>query len=114
MMRDSGPANWTNYYWYEVGTDLGVGKAAMIYDADILGYFHNPPGAPAPARSPGTPARRARTAPADQPVDLVAGDERQVDKEGAAWLFLQWATGKDHLRMAALERNMSTRSASRS
>ena len=41
MLRDAGPPNWTNYYWYEVGTDLGAGKAAMIYDADILGYFNN-------------------------------------------------------------------------
>ena len=37
--RDAGPPNWTNYYWYDVGNDLGAGKAAMIYDADILGYF---------------------------------------------------------------------------
>ena len=28
MLRDAGPPNWTNYYWYEVGTDLGAGKAA--------------------------------------------------------------------------------------
>src|SRR5918997_6548779 len=41
MIRDAGPPNWTNYYWYDVGTDLGAGKAAMIYDADILGYFNN-------------------------------------------------------------------------
>src|SRR4029450_6964566 len=41
MIQDSGPKNWSTYTWYQVGTDLGAGASAMIFDADILGYFMN-------------------------------------------------------------------------
>ena len=62
MLRDAGPPNWTNYFWYDVGNDLGAGKAAMIYDADINGYFQNTtPGAPVEARSPGIQVRKDPT-----------------------------------------------------
>ena len=39
MIQDSGPKNWSTYTWYQVGTDLGAGASATIFDADILGYF---------------------------------------------------------------------------
>ena len=39
MIQKAGPKNWTNYTWYEVGNDLGAGASAMIFDADILGFF---------------------------------------------------------------------------
>ena len=41
MIQESGPKNWSTYTWYQVGTDLGAGASAMIFDADILGYFMN-------------------------------------------------------------------------
>ena len=41
MVKNYGPTAWTSYIWYEVGSDLGQGRACMIYDADILGYFQN-------------------------------------------------------------------------
>ena len=41
MIQDSGPRDWSSYTWYQVGTDIGAGTSAMIYDADILGYFFN-------------------------------------------------------------------------
>ena len=41
MIQDYGPKNWSTYTWYQVGTDLGAGASAMIFDADILGYFMN-------------------------------------------------------------------------
>ena len=39
MIQKSGPKNWSTYTWYQVGTDLGAGASATIFDADILGYF---------------------------------------------------------------------------
>ena len=39
MIQNSGPKNWSTYTWYQVGTDLGAGASATIFDADILGYF---------------------------------------------------------------------------
>ena len=41
MIQESGPKDWSTYTWYQVGTDLGAGASAMIFDADILGYFMN-------------------------------------------------------------------------
>ena len=41
LVQKGGPKNWTTYTWYEVGNDLGAGNSAMIFDADILGFFQN-------------------------------------------------------------------------
>lgn len=108
MMRDSGPANWTNYYWYEVGTDLGAGKAAMIYDADILAYFQNQPGGSANAGK-----FAWRPGPKGPDGSLLTnewiwslGMNAKSQQKSPTWLFLQWATGKDHLTYAAIEGNM--------
>jgi multiple sugar transport system substrate-binding protein len=108
MMRDSGPANWTNYFWYEVGTDLGAGKAAMIYDADILGYFQNQEGGSASAGKiawhPG-PAGPDGSLLTNQWIWSLGMNSKSANKL-ATWTFLQWATGQEHLRYAAIEGNM--------
>ena len=41
MIQQGGPKNWSTYTWYQVGQDLGNGASAMIFDADILGYFND-------------------------------------------------------------------------
>ena len=41
MIQESGAPDWSTHTWYQAGTDLGAGKSAMIFDADILGYFMN-------------------------------------------------------------------------
>ena len=41
MIQDYGPKNRSTCTWYQGGTDLGAGASAMIFDADILGYFMN-------------------------------------------------------------------------
>jgi multiple sugar transport system substrate-binding protein len=106
MMKESGPANWTNYFWYEVGTDLGAGKAAMIYDADILGYFQNQDSANAGkiAWHPGPKGPDGSYA-TNQWIWSLGMNAKSQNKL-PAWLFLQWATGKDHLTYAAVEGNM--------
>jgi multiple sugar transport system substrate-binding protein len=103
MLRDAGPPNWTNYYWYEVGTDLGAGKAAMIYDADILGSFNNANSAVEGkiAWHPG-PTGPDGSLLTNQWIWSLGMSAMSTNKS-AAWLFLQWATGKDHLRIAALD-----------
>ena len=99
MLADSGPPNWTNYYWYDVGTDLGAQKAAMIYDADILGYFNNQSGKVGWHPGPKGPDGSLLTNQWIWSLGMAA----QSQNKSAAWHFLQWATGKDHLRKAALE-----------
>ncbi|MEW6581013.1 MAG: sugar ABC transporter substrate-binding protein [Chloroflexota bacterium] len=107
MVRDSGPEAWTTYTWYQAGSDFGAGKAAMLFDADILGYFQNQPGtAPegvlgniAWAPGPRGPNGDLRTNIWIWSLAMNAGSS----KKDAAWYFLQWATGKDFLTTAAVE-----------
>jgi multiple sugar transport system substrate-binding protein len=105
MIKDGGPPAWSNYTWYQCGADLGAGKAAILYDADINGYFQSVPGstnqsgnigfAPAPVFKAG-----------DQPqsnewVWQLAMNGSSKNKK-AAWLFIQYFTGPDFELWAAL------------
>ena len=102
MVKKYGPKAWTSYIWYEVGNDLGQGRACMIYDADILGYFQNQPGASkvsgklAWAPGPGAPGAE----PAPNMWIWSLGMNANSETKDAAWYFLQWATGKDFLLKA--------------
>lgn len=109
MVKEVGPRAWTNYIWYEVGTDLGQEKAGMIYDADILGYFQNQPGAsPAAGKiawalPPGPPGgKNDRANIWIWSLSMNAAS----DNKDAAWYFLQWATGKDFQTTGALKYNL--------
>ena len=103
MMKDSGPANWTNYFWYDVGNDFGAQKSAMMFDADIASFFQNQPGAGAAAGKiawhPGPSGTDGSLATNQWIWSLGMGAKSQ--NKSAAWLFLQWATGKEHLLTAA-------------
>ncbi len=107
MVRESGPEAWTTYTWYQCGSDFGAGKAAMLFDADILGYFQNQPGtAPegvlgniAWAPGPLGPDGSLRTNIWIWSLAMNAGSKHK----DAAWYFLQWATGKDFLTTAAVD-----------
>lgn len=102
MVKNYGPTAWTSYIWYEVGNDLGQGRACMIYDADILGYFQNQPGAsPAAGKlawapGPGEPG----ATPAPNMWIWSLGMNANSQTKDAAWYFMQWATGKDFLLKA--------------
>jgi multiple sugar transport system substrate-binding protein len=98
MIQESGPKNWSTYTWYQVGTDLGAGASAMIYDADILGYFMNGTGnkeagnigyaaiTPNPAASAPTP---------NVWIWSLAMSNFSRQKE-AAWYLMQWASAAEH------------------
>jgi multiple sugar transport system substrate-binding protein len=105
MIKDGGPPAWSNYTWYQCGADLGAGKAAILYDADILGYFSN---------APGSTNQSGNIAFAPPPV-LKAGDQPQSNEwvwqlamnsssknKKAAWLFIQYFTGPEFELWAAL------------
>ena len=103
MLKNGGPKNWTNYTWYEVGNDLGAGQSAMIYDADILGYFMNG-GANKEAGnlafSGFTPNPEAKAPTPNIWIWSLAMSEFSKQKE-AAWFFMQWATGTDNTTFGA-------------
>ncbi len=98
LIQDSGPKNWSTYTWYQVGTDLGAGASAMIFDADILGYFmnggdnkektniHYAPFAANPAASAPTP---------NVWIWSLAMSSFSKNKD-AAWYFIQWASSVEH------------------
>lgn len=106
MVREVGPPEWTNYTWYDVGNSLGYESAAMIYDADILGFFQNQAGASdaagdiAWAASP--PGLDGPAATPNMWTWALAMNAYSKGKP-AAWYWLQWATGKEFLTTAAVE-----------
>ncbi len=103
MIQDSGPKNWATYTWYNVGTDLGAGASAMIYDADILGYFMN--GGDNKEKGhigyvPFAPNPDAKGPTSNVWIWSLAMSSFSRNRD-AAWTFLQWASGTDHLLFGA-------------
>ena len=103
MIQQSGPKNWATYTWYQVGTDLGAGASAMIYDADILGYFMDG----GDNKEAGNLAFNA-FAPnpkATQPTPNIwiwsLALSTFSNQKDAAWYFMQWASGTDHALFGA-------------
>ncbi len=98
MIQDSGAPDWATHTWYQVGTDLGAGKSAMIYDADILGYFMNGGGNAMAGQLAYAPFAANPDAAAPTPniwIWSLAMSSFSKQKD-AAWYFLQWASGPEH------------------
>ena len=98
MIQDSGASDWSTHTWYQVGTDLGAGKSAMIYDADILGYFMN--GGDNAMAGELHYAPFAANPAADKPTPNIwiwslAMSQFSNDLD-ATWHFMQWASGPEH------------------
>lgn len=108
MIQDSGPKNWATYTWYQVGTDLGAGASGIIYDADILGYFMD--GGDNKERGHLAYAAFAPNPKATEPTANVwiwsLAMSNFSKKRDAAWNFIQWATGTDHLLFGARKKDM--------
>ena len=98
MIQESGAPDWSTHTWYQVGTDVGAGKSAMMFDADILGYFMNGPGNAemgnlAFSAFAANPAAKAPTP--NIWIWSLAMSSFSTQKD-AAWYFMQWATGPEH------------------
>lgn len=106
LVNKAGPKDWTNYTWYQVSTDIGAGKAAMAFDADIFGIFQGQEGAsaesgniafaPPPAMKPG------QDVGSNEWIWSIAMNSSSKRKE-AAWLFMQYFTGKEHTLWGATQ-----------
>jgi multiple sugar transport system substrate-binding protein len=98
MIQESGPKDWSTYTWYQVGTDLGAGASAMIYDADILGYFMNGGDNKMAGKLAYAPFKANPAAAAPTPniwIWSLAMSSFSKDKD-ATWYFLQWASSVEH------------------
>ena len=97
MIQEAGPRNWATYTWYQVSQDLGAGASAMMYDADIAGYFMNS-GSNKAAGDLGyaafTPNPKASGPTSNVWIWSLAMNANGAQKD-AAWYFMQWATGPD-------------------
>ena len=109
MIQQSGPKNWSTYTWYQVGQDLGAGQSGMIFDADILGYFQDG----VDSKEHGNLAYAAFAANPQANGEPTANVwiwslamSNFSKKKDAAWNFLQWATGTDHLLFGARKMDM--------
>lgn len=98
LIKTGSSPTWSSYTWYQAGADLGAGKAAMLYDADINGYFQNPQGA---SKEAGNIAWVAAPVPAGKTVQsnlwtwALSMNSTSKNKD-AAWMFLQYFTSKDY------------------
>jgi multiple sugar transport system substrate-binding protein len=105
MVKNGGPPGWSNYTWYQCGADLGAGKAAILYDADINGYFQNVPGSTREAGNigfaPPPVAKEGQQPVSNEWVWQLAMNEASRNKR-AAWLFMQYFTGPQFTLWAAL------------
>ena len=103
MVREGGPPAWSTYTWYQASSDLGAGKAAMLYDADIAAYFQNVPGA---SKESGN---IAWTTPPEGSGEITAnewiwglGMNSSSKNKTAAWLFMQYFTSPAYQTQAAI------------
>lgn len=98
MIQDSGAPDWSTHTWYQVGTDVGAGKSAMMFDADILGYFMNGAGNAEAGNLAFAAFKANPAAPAPTPniwIWSMAMSSYSANKD-ATWYFLQWVTGPEH------------------
>lgn len=102
LAKKAGPTSWTTYEYPNCTGDLGDGRAMMVYDADSATYPKNKPGAskeagnlgwhPGPAGPGGSYATNLWT----WSLAMNAVSKKKL----AAWLFIQWATGKEAMSKA--------------
>ncbi len=105
LIKNGGAPGWSGYTWYQAGADLGAGKAAMLFDADNVGYYQNIEGA---SQEYGNIAWT--TAPLPFGKENVSSNfwcwalaiNNASDSKEAAWIFMQYFTSKKHLLWAAV------------
>ena len=108
MIQESGAPDWSTHTWYQVGTDVGAGKSAMMFDADILGYFMNGDGNAEAGNLAfsGFAANPAATAPTPNIWIWAMAMSSFSTQKDAAWYFMQWVTGAEHDLFGAREMNL--------
>ncbi len=106
LIKAGGSPTWASYTWYQCGADLGARKAAMMFDADILGYFNNVPGASSQSgklASAPPPLPEGKTKiNANLWVWSIAMNADSKVKD-AAWIFMQWFTAKPYQTFSVVD-----------
>ncbi|SFM17191.1 carbohydrate ABC transporter substrate-binding protein, CUT1 family (TC 3.A.1.1.-) [Gracilibacillus orientalis] len=108
LVNEAGPSDWSSYTWYQVSNDLAQGKAAFTYDASNWAIFHNVPGEAPEAGNIGV-TTPPRTKDDDLGTNMWVWSiamNKSSEKKDAAWLFMQYFTGKEHMQWGAIEANV--------
>ncbi len=98
MIQKAGPQDWESKTWYQVAQDFGEERSAMIFDADIIGYFMNDKSHKTFGKVGYSPFAANPDASAPTPnvwIWSLAMPTHSKQKD-AAWYFMQWASGSDH------------------
>ena len=108
LVKEAGPSQWTDYTWYQASSDLGAGKAAMLFDATTAAYFQNFEGA---SQESGNIAWSTIPLPegkteADMKANVwiwsLAMNADSQNKD-AAWYFIQYFTSPEYMLYAGTE-----------
>lgn len=111
MMRTYGPPDWTSLTWYDAMAQMASGHYGMFLDCDFFAETYEDPRASAIVDKVGF-ALMPKGPQGQQPLSdtwewSLAMSSSSLKKE-ASWLFLQWATSKEIMRVAtALYRNFN-------
>jgi multiple sugar transport system substrate-binding protein len=104
LVRAGGAPELEKYTWYQASADFGAGKAAMLFDADNVGYYQNPFGE---SKESGNIAWIQAPIPEGSKVRksnlwtwALAISSSSRHKE-ATWLFLQYFTSKEYTSWAS-------------
>ncbi len=108
LVRDCAPANWEEYDWSRCLDDIGDRKSAILYDADVLGFFANNPGATPQAGRLATalPPVPHGANPAEAKSNLrvwglaINPASANID---ASWLFIQYFTNREFQLYSVVE-----------
>lgn len=108
ILRECCSDDWERYNWYKCLSDLGNRRAAMVLDADILGYFANAPGA-----SPQSGKLGMVPPPAPPGTDRAGVKSNlwvwgfainpEAASTGAAWFLVQYFTSREFQEFSVLE-----------
>lgn len=106
LVRRAGPPDWPDYTWYRVKSSVGTGKAAIMLDATCAGFFagvkDGSPLAGSLGYAPPPTAREGDPLKSNLWVWALGMNHASRHKT-AAWLFIQYFTGKEHERWGAVE-----------
>jgi multiple sugar transport system substrate-binding protein len=105
LIVDGSSPQWATFTWYEAGSHLGAGVAAMLYDATCNGYFQNyPEGASAQSGNlgwyPGVVPDGSGLTEGDIKSNVWVwsmGMNASSKNKDAAWLFLQYFTSPEFM-----------------
>jgi multiple sugar transport system substrate-binding protein len=108
-LRQAGPADWPEQRWYELAMDFGRGRYGLIVDSDhYVAFFEDPATSELAGRieyalPPVGPTGQRR--PNLWTWSVVMNT--RVRDRGAAWQFVEWATGAEFLLRSTFEGNMN-------